>query len=156
MNPTEYVDQPIVVSEFGAAVHWGGPYGSINAAAGHHISEGRWIRDRTPMDSNIKFWLGSMSQTSNDQTTPHFANGSKGKLGMTPYSEWVVTAVLRRSEVLGEFSLGEDRTGAAVEMAAVLDGMVGWFEARTMQTRLDCVMAKKNAVRPSQAICRCL
>ena len=34
MNPTEYVDQPVIVSEFGAAVHWGGPYGSINAAAG--------------------------------------------------------------------------------------------------------------------------
>ena len=56
MNPTDYVDQPVVVSEFGAAVHWGGPYGSINAAAGHHISEGRWIRDRTAMNSNIKFW----------------------------------------------------------------------------------------------------
>jgi hypothetical protein len=52
---------PVVVSEFGAAVHWGGPYGSINAAAGHHISEGRWIRERAPMDSNIKFWLGSMA-----------------------------------------------------------------------------------------------
>ena len=57
MNPTEYVDMPILVSEFGAAVHWGGPYGTINAAAGHHISEGRWIRDPMPMDSNIKFWV---------------------------------------------------------------------------------------------------
>ena len=61
MVPTEWVDQPVVVSEFGAAVHWGGPYGAINAAAGHHISEGRWIRDRGAMDSEIKFWLGSMA-----------------------------------------------------------------------------------------------
>eukprot|EP01047_Picozoa_sp_COSAG01_P054478 COSAG01_NODE_5954_length_3937_cov_7.762376_9_plen_196_part_00 len=78
MNPTSYVDQPVIVSEFGAAVHWGGPYGSINAASGHHISEGRWIRDPMPMDSNIKFWLGSMAG-GNDQLTPHYANGSRGK-----------------------------------------------------------------------------
>ena len=61
MIPTDYVDQPVVVSEFGSAVSWGGPYGSINAAAGHHISEGRWIRDPIPMHSNSKFWLGSMA-----------------------------------------------------------------------------------------------
>jgi hypothetical protein len=143
MNPTLYVDQPVVVSEFGAAVHWGGPYGSINAAAGHHISEGRWIRDRVAMDSNIKFWLGSMA-SGNDQTTPHYANGTRGESGGTPYSEWVLTAVLKRSEVLGAFTLGKDRAGAEVAMAAVLDGMVEWWETRTLQTRLDCAMARAN------------
>ena len=44
----------VAASSAGHAVHWGGPYGTINAAAGHHITEGRWIRDPTPMDSNIK------------------------------------------------------------------------------------------------------
>jgi hypothetical protein len=56
----------------------------------------------------------------------------------------VLTAVLRRSEVLGEFTLGADRHGAPVEMGAVLDGMVRWWDARTMQTRLDCAMAQRN------------
>ena len=143
MNPTEYVDQPVVVSEFGAAVHWGGPYGSINAASGHHISEGRWIRDPTPMHSNIKFWLGSMG-SSNKQLTPHFANGSTGHLGSTPYSEWVLTAVARRSAVLGDFELGLDKDGKPIDMHAVLEGMIQWWEAHTRQTRLDCAMVAKN------------
>ena len=56
----------------------------------------------------------------------------------------MLTAVLRRSEVLGEFTLGADRHGAPVEMGAVLDGMVRWWDARTMQTRLDCAMAQRN------------
>ena len=114
-------------------------------AAGHHISEGRWIRDPMPMDSNIKFWLGSMSGD-NAQLTPHFANGSSGgrARGNTAYSEWIVTAAAKRSEVLGSFALGDDREGKPVEMGAVLDGMVSWWEGRTLQTRLDCAMAQRN------------
>ena len=143
MNPTDYVDQPVLVSEFGAAVHWGGPFGTINAAAGHHISEGRWIRDPVPMHSNIKFWLGSMNGK-NDQLTAHKADGSRGAMGGTAYSEWVLTATLKRSQVLGSFSLGNDMHNKPVEMAAVLDGMADWWEGRTAQTRIDCAMAKKN------------
>ena len=37
----------------------------------------------------------------NDQLTPHYANGSRGKGGSTPYSEWVLTAAAKRAEVLG-------------------------------------------------------
>ena len=53
------------------------------------------------MDSNTKFWLGSMA-AGNDQLTPHYANGSRGKGGSTPYSEWVLTAAAKRAEVLGK------------------------------------------------------
>lgn len=67
-----------------------------------------------------------------------------GCRGSTPYSEWVLSAVARRSEVTGEFSLGSDRHGRPLDMAAVLDGMVRWWEARTVQTRLDCAMARAN------------
>jgi hypothetical protein len=42
---TDWVDLTHVVSEFGPSVSWGGVYGTINAAAGHHLSEGRWLRD---------------------------------------------------------------------------------------------------------------
>lgn len=143
MNPTLYVDQPLLVSEFGAAVHWGGPYGTINAAAGHHISEGRWIRDDIPMNSDIKFWLGSMSG-GNEALTPHYANGTRGKGGSTPYSEWIVTAVAKRAHVQGFFGLGADINGETISMTTVLDAMVGWWEKRTLQTRLDCVMARQN------------
>jgi hypothetical protein len=143
MTPTMYVDQPVLVSEFGAAVHWGGPYGTINAAAGHHISEGRWIRDPTAMNSDIKFWLGSMAG-GDDALTPHYANGSRGSSGKTPYSEWIVSAVAKRAHVQGAFDLGLDMNGAEIDMHSVLCGMVSWWEARTLQTRLDCAMARNN------------
>ena len=41
---------------------WGGVYGSINAAAGHQITEGRWLRDRDYMDGLVRFWIGSQNQ----------------------------------------------------------------------------------------------
>ena len=212
MNPTMYVDQPVLVSEFGSAVHWGGPYllqpiciaslslpslprslraslppcfpaslpaclpvflsfclsaslrlcvsmccnynciiphprrryGTINAAAGHHISEGRWIRDPTAMNSEIKFWLGSMAGGGVDALTPHYANGSRGQGGETPYSEWIVTSVAKRAHVQGTFQLGVDIHGAEIDMHAALSAMVSWWESRTLQTRLDCAMARKN------------
>jgi len=143
MMPTGYVNMPYVVSEFGRAVHWGGPFGSINAAVGHHISEGRWIRDRHVMDSLIKFWVASMSG-GDSQLHPHFKNGTSGKIGSTPYSMWLVTAAEKRARVVGDVELGLDWKGNKVDPAGVLDQMVNWWEARTMQTRLDCAMARQN------------
>ena len=58
---TDWADIKHVASEFGPAVSWGGVYGSINAAAGHHISEGRWIRDRSYNDGLVRFWIGSQA-----------------------------------------------------------------------------------------------
>ena len=68
---TGYGDSPVVLSEFGPSVHWGGAGGAINAAAGHHIREGRWIRDRAVMDSEIGFWYGRH----------HWPNGSNAPGG---------------------------------------------------------------------------
>jgi hypothetical protein len=36
-------------------------YGTINAAAGHQITEGRWIRDRNYTAGLVRFWIGSQS-----------------------------------------------------------------------------------------------
>ena len=52
--PTEFIDFTHLVSEFGPSVPWGGPYGTINAAAGHHLTEGRWIRDSSYMDQLVR------------------------------------------------------------------------------------------------------
>jgi hypothetical protein len=141
--PTDYPDFPYAVSEFGGAVHWGGPYGTINAAAGHHISEGRWLRDPKFMDSVIKWWVGSLDG-GNPQLEPHFANGTAGKLSSTPYSTWVLTAAHKRALVKGNMGLGKDSTGKDLDMKIVLQNMISWWDTRTLQTRLDCQMASKN------------
>jgi hypothetical protein len=141
--PTDYIDMPYAVSEFGGAVHWGGPYGTIDAAAGHHISEGRWLRDPIYMDSVIKWWVGSLDG-GNPQVEPHYANGTTGKLSPTPYSTWILTAAHKRAMVKGNLGLGKDFNGKDVDFATVLQNMVSWWDTRTMQLRLDCQMAAKN------------
>ena len=62
MMRTDWVDIEHVSSEFGPFVPWGGVYGTINAAAWHHITEGRWIRDRDYTTGLVRFWIGSQSQ----------------------------------------------------------------------------------------------
>jgi len=46
-----------VVTEFLPTCPWAGKYNTIPAAAGHHISEGRWIHNSTYLDDYITFWF---------------------------------------------------------------------------------------------------
>ena len=115
---TEFTDCPWVVSEFGPAVHWGGAYGTINAAAGHQIREGRWIRDPVYMDSFARFWFGGGT----------FANKTKGQ-GNGAYSSWIISAAVERAKVKGSLDFLQDK----------LEAMVAWFDGRTKSGRQDCV-----------------
>ena len=44
-----------ISTEFLLPVGYGGPYGGIVAAAGHHITEGRWLRDVTYGQDLVKY-----------------------------------------------------------------------------------------------------
>ncbi|MHC4361296.1 MAG: MGH1-like glycoside hydrolase domain-containing protein [Planctomycetota bacterium] len=46
-----------VIDEFRPKVSWGAKHNTISCAAGHHIYEGRWLRDPKYMDDYEKFWL---------------------------------------------------------------------------------------------------
>lgn len=47
-----------IVSEFLPDVPWSGPYNAINAAAGHHIYEGRWFKGIEPVLTDyVNFFL---------------------------------------------------------------------------------------------------
>ena len=47
-----------ILTEFHPNVNWAGPYNSINAAAGHHIREARWLKDPDGwVREYIEFWL---------------------------------------------------------------------------------------------------
>ena len=85
---TETPEGPIV-SEFLPDVYWAGAYNSINDAAGHHIAEGRWLRDRDLMRNYATFWF----------------RGSGNELS---YSSWLVDAVVRYAESRDdrEFAVG--------------------------------------------------
>jgi predicted GH43/DUF377 family glycosyl hydrolase len=47
-----------VISEFLPDVDWAGRYNTIDCAAGQHIYEGRWLRDRKYIDDYSRFWFG--------------------------------------------------------------------------------------------------
>ena len=46
-----------VVTEFIRNVEWAGRYNTIVCPAGHHMREGRWLRDGGVMDDYARFWV---------------------------------------------------------------------------------------------------
>ncbi|MGL5849199.1 MAG: MGH1-like glycoside hydrolase domain-containing protein, partial [Phycicoccus sp.] len=95
-------DDGWVVTEFLGPVGYSAPGGAISAAAGHHIYEGRWLRDSRYLDDYVDYWLtgaGSGPKPANDllgKDTTDWAH---------QYSFWAADAVLARAEVDGR--LGE-------------------------------------------------
>jgi len=47
-----------VISEFLDNVPWAGKFNMIDAAAGHHIREARWLRNSVYADDYTRFWFG--------------------------------------------------------------------------------------------------
>ncbi len=70
-----------VITEFRPEVGHAGKHNTINCAAGHHIYEGRWLRDQTYMEDYMHFWL------------------KKAGDGVRSYSFWVADALLAFSKV---------------------------------------------------------
>ena len=45
-----------VITEFIEPVSNAGPYNTVSCAYGHHLAEGRWLRDRSLLDEYTHFW----------------------------------------------------------------------------------------------------
>ena len=82
----------IIVTEFIEAVRHAGTFNSISCALGHHLAEGRWIRDRRILDDYTRFW---------------FRGGVYGEpeYRFHRYSQWVASAMLDRYRVTGDRAL---------------------------------------------------
>jgi hypothetical protein len=48
-----------VLTEFILPVTHAGPYNTVACAFGHHVAEGRWLRDQGLLDEYTRFWLRS-------------------------------------------------------------------------------------------------
>ena len=162
MMRTDWVDIKHVSSEFGPSVPWGGVYGTINAAAGHHITEGRWIRDRDYTAGLVRFWIGSQNQAGESSPRAdgvfepgvgHFANGSKGQTGPTAYSSWILSAAVKAAAVQGDLALGEDFHGHPVVFGDLLEDMVEWWETRSIQLRADCIIMNGDQQVTKRVFC---
>jgi hypothetical protein len=69
-----------ILTEFLANIDYAGLYSSINAAAGHHIYEGRWLHNQRYLNDYQNFWL----------------NGADSRIQPREYSFWIADAYYAR------------------------------------------------------------
>lgn len=79
-----------IITEFLPDVYWVGKYNSINCVAGHHIYEGRWLRNGdTYLKDYIQFWV-------------------KGSGNVRSYITWIVDAIYQFCLIKGDFQMAVD------------------------------------------------
>ena len=82
----------IIVTEFIDPVRHAGTFNSISCALGHHLAEGRWIRDRRILDEYTRFWFRG-----NHDGGPEYR--------FHRYSQWTAAAMLDRYRATGDKAL---------------------------------------------------
>jgi hypothetical protein len=96
-NPTD----GWISTEFLDCCGYAAPYQAVNAAAGHQISEGRWLRDPSYLDDYTRFWLtgpGSGPKPATDAVNADTTDWAH------EYSFWLASAAYGRAQVSGDFS----------------------------------------------------
>ena len=90
-----------VLTEFLLPVSHAGPHNTVSCALGHHLAEGRWLRDQDCLDEYVLFWL-------------HSGENGGPAAHLHQFSGWLAAAVWDRYLVTG------DRDGTV----ALLDDLV--------------------------------
>lgn len=110
-----------VVTEFHPDVRWAGRYNTIPCALGHHIREGRWLRENAFLDEYIRFWY--LPETTHLRSYSNYFESAIGDLyrlrGEIP-AEDLINAMagnldLWRRERMGSLGLywsNDDRDGS--------------------------------------------
>jgi hypothetical protein len=133
----------LVLTEFLQPVNHAGPYNTVSCAVGHHLAEGRWLRDQRPLDEYVHFWFRSGTDG-----TParHFHK----------YSSWVAAALYHRylvtmdreflvellDELVADYELWESERSRE-------DGLFWQYDVRDgMEESISGSRVKKN-IRPT-------
>ncbi|KAJ6444963.1 coagulation factor 5/8 type domain-containingprotein [Purpureocillium lavendulum] len=93
-------------SEFLHPVGYGAPYGGIAAAAGHQVTEGRWLRDLRYGQDAVNYWLAGPGQL----PKPATEELNKDTFDWAhEYSFWAASSVWKQYLVTGDrdFVLGQ-------------------------------------------------
>jgi hypothetical protein len=110
-----------ILTEFFGAPGYSAPFGGIDAAAGHHIDEGRWVRDQQYVDSYLTYWLRGAG--SGPKPATDFLNASTTDWAHE-YSFWAASAAYADAEVTGDWSFAKSLEGALIRQ---YDGWKGQF-----------------------------
>lgn len=106
-----------LATEFLHAASYGAPFGGIVAAAGHHITEGRWLRDPRYGRDLVDYWLAGPGQRPKPATE---ALNKDTRDWAHQYSFWAASAVWRRYLVTG------DRNATTAQLANLVAQYRGW------------------------------
>ena len=71
-----------VFTEFLTPMRHAGAFNTISCAVGHHLAEGRWLREQQYLDDYVRFWVRG--------------NGGKPQPHFHKYSSWFAAAVYER------------------------------------------------------------
>ncbi len=94
-----------------------GDYNSLSCALGHHIAEGRWLRDRQYVDGDIRFWLRT-------------GEGGGLRKNLHQFSGWTSAAVYDRYLADGF------REGATSQLEALVEDYAAWDGERLTESGL--------------------
>ncbi|OLF16753.1 MGH1-like glycoside hydrolase domain-containing protein [Actinophytocola xanthii] len=96
-----YTDQSSghVITEFHNPPGYSAPLGGIVAAAGHHVAEGRWLRDRRPVDDYLRYWLSGPG--AGPKPMEEFVNPDTDDWAHQ-YSFWAASSAYQRYLVTGD------------------------------------------------------
>lgn len=82
----KFTPEGYIITEFLPGVYWAGNYNSINCAAGHHLYEGRWLRNgHAYLKDYMYFWM-------------------RGSGNVRSYSTWIADAIYQYCLVKGDFT----------------------------------------------------
>jgi hypothetical protein len=95
-----------VLTEFIQPVSHAGPYNTVACALGHHLAEGRWLRDQAFLDEYARFWFRS-------------GPGGKPAEHFHKFSSWAAAALVERALVTGDRKF----------VVGLLDDLVGDYAA---------------------------
>ncbi|WP_225440345.1 MGH1-like glycoside hydrolase domain-containing protein [Amycolatopsis eburnea] len=89
-----------ISTEFLDCCGYAAPYQAINAAAGHQLTEGRWLRDPRYGQDYLRFWLtgpGAGAKPATDDVNADTTDWAH------EYSVWLATAAYGQAQATGDF-----------------------------------------------------
>ncbi|MDX3072549.1 MGH1-like glycoside hydrolase domain-containing protein [Streptomyces sp. MI02-7b] len=113
-----------ISTEFLDCCGYAAPYQAINAAVGHQVTEGRWVRDQSYNRDYVDFWLtgpGAGPKPATDAVNADTTDWAH------EYSMWLATAAYQQAQVTGDFA---HLTALLPQLVRQYRGWDGQFDER--------------------------
>lgn len=100
-----------ILTEFLNRPGYSAAFGGINAAAGHHIYEGRWLREQSYLDDYIRYWLRGAGRANAHQYSFWLASAAYDRAAVT--NDWAFLRELQ-ADLVAQYRGWDDHFDAAM------------------------------------------